>query len=249
MIQSLERAFKILELMNTLECAQKGMGGLEISKKLGLKHPTVHNFLKSLVELGYIEQNPETSKFRLAAKTRELGMNMMLSKSLAICAQPHLQALTGQTDETSILILLDNDLRHTILIEECKKPYRIAVSSTIDRNFYNTATGRVLLANMGDEELSAFLRRVPPAFGDSGIPSDEIEMLKIIRDIRSRGYECIIKKEITVIGAPLVNRSSGLNAAIGIYFPTNGRTREEIQELVRKTQNTANNIAQIIKIH
>ncbi|MFA6714873.1 MAG: IclR family transcriptional regulator [Victivallales bacterium] len=249
MIQSLERAFKILELMNTLECAQKGMGGLEISKKLGLKHPTVHNFLKSLVELGYIEQNPETSKFRLAVRARELGMNMMLSKSLVTCAQPHLQALTGQTGETSILVLLDNDQRHTILIEECKKPYRIAVSSTIDRNFYNTATGRVLLADMGEEELSAFIRRVPPAFGDPDFPSDEAELLKIIRDIRNRGYEYIIKGEITVIGAPLVNRSSGLNAAVGVYFPTNCRTQEEIQELVRETKNTANNISQILEIH
>ena len=161
MIQSLERAFKILELMNTLECAQKGLGGLEISKQLGLKHPTVHNFLKSLTELGYIEQDPESSKFRLAAKAQELGMNMTRCKSLVMCAQPHLQALTEQVGETSLLILLDNDQRHTVLIEECKKPYRITASSAIDQTFYGTSTGRVLLANMSEAERKAFQKRVP----------------------------------------------------------------------------------------
>ncbi len=249
MIQSLERAFNILELMNSLECAQKGLGGLEISKQLGLKHPTVHNFLKSLTELGYIEQDAETSKFRLADKSQDLGMNMAHCKSLVMCAKPHLQALTEQTGETSLLILLDNDQRHTVLIEECKKPYRITASSAIDQTFYGTSTGRVLLANMSEAERKAFQKRVPINPNHSFIPENEAKMIGIIKDIQSKGYECIAKGEVTVIGVPLINKSTGLNAAIGIYFHSNSKTQKEIEEIVKEMQQTSTGIGKILKIH
>ena len=249
MIQSLERAFKILELMNTLECAQKGMGGLEISKQLGLKHPTVHNFLKSLTALGYIEQDSESSKFRLAAKAQELGMNMTRCESLVMCAKPHLQALTEQVGETSLLILLDNDQRHTVLIEECKKPYRITASSAIDQTFYGTSTGRVLLANMSEAERKAFQKRVPVNPDHNFIPENEDKMTEIIKDIQSKGYECILKDEVTVVAVPLVNKSSGLNASIGIYFHSNSKTQAEIERIVKEMQKTSADISQILKIH
>lgn len=249
MIQSLERAFKILELMNSLKCAQKGLGGLEISKQLGLKHPTVHNFLKSLTELGYIEQDAETSKFRLANKAQELGMNMAHCESLVMCARPHLQALTKQTGETSLLILFDNDQRHTVLIEECKKPYRITASSAIDQNFHGTSTGRVLLANMTETERKDFQKSIPINSDHNFAPNDETEMAEIINDIQSKGYECIAKGEVTVIGVPLVNKSSGLNASIGIYFHSNSKTQAEIEKIVQEMQKTSADISNILKIH
>jgi len=249
MIQSLERAFKILELMNSLECSQKGLGGLEISKKLGLKHPTVHNFLKSLTELGYIQQDPDSSKFRLAEKAQELGMNMAHCESLLMCAKPHLQALTEKIGETSLLILLDNDQRHTVLIEECKKPYRITASSAIDQHFYGTSTGRVLLANMDKAERTAFQKRVPINLDHNFAPKNDSELNGIIKDIQSKGYECIAKGEVTVIGVPLINKSSGLNASIGIYFHSNSKTQAEIEEIVREMQQTSAGIEKILKIH
>ena len=249
MIQSLERAFKILELMNTLECSQKGMGGLEISKMLGLKHPTVHNFLKSLVELGYIEQNPDSSKFRLAAKSNLLGMNMSNRESLVMCAKPHLQALTDMIGETSLLSLLDNRQRHTVLIEECKKPYRISINSTIDQNFYGTATGRILLSNMSEKELEAFQNDVPAEYGKSHAPGNASELAEMINDIHSKGYECIDKENVTVIGVPLVNEATGLNASIGVYFHSHSKTQEEIEYIIKEMRNTSENISKILSIH
>ncbi|MCF6177364.1 MAG: helix-turn-helix domain-containing protein [Victivallaceae bacterium] len=249
MIQSLDRAFQILELLNTLECAKNGLGGLEISKTLGLKQPTVHNFLKSLAQLGYIQQDPDTSKFRLAEKVKNIGMNMMQCESLAICAKPHLRALSQLTGETSILILLDNDQRHTVLIEECSKPYRIAVSSTVDQNFYNTATGRILLSNMDTSEYQAFRQRIPIDFKPSFAPKSNLEMVEILKNIQAKGYESIIKDSVTVIGVPLVNKASGLNAAIGIYFHTNGRTQKEIEELAQAMQKTSDRVSAILAIH
>jgi IclR family transcriptional regulator, KDG regulon repressor len=249
MIQSLDRAFKILELMNTLECAHKGLGGQDISKKLGLKRPTVHNFLKSLTELGYIQQDSETSKFRLASKVQELGMNMIHREFLFICAKPHLQALTEKIGETSLLILLDNDQRHTVLIEECKKPYRITASPNIDQSFYNTATGRIILYNMTQKERKDFQQRVPINFESTYAPHDNAEITEIINNIQAKGYECLVKGEVTVVGVPLINKSTGLNASIGIYFHSNSKNQAKIEEIVKEMQQTSVDISNILKIH
>ncbi|RZK13157.1 MAG: MarR family transcriptional regulator, partial [Flavobacterium sp.] len=57
MIQSLKRTFDILEYIAT-------NGNLvrvnDISQALGLQKTTVHNFLTSLKELGYVEQDELT---------------------------------------------------------------------------------------------------------------------------------------------------------------------------------------------
>lgn len=134
-------------------------------------------------------------------------------------------------------------------IEESKKPYRITASSAIDQSFYNTATGRVLLANMTPEERRDFRQRVPIDFKKIYAPCDSMEITEIIKNIQTKAYEYIIKGEVTVIGVPLVNKSSGLNASIGIYFHTNGKTQAEIDEIVQEMQKTSAEISQILKTH
>ena len=161
MIQSLERGFQILELLNSLECAKKGLGGLEISKRLGLKHPTVHNFLKSLDELGYVEKDPETSKFRLGQKALHLGLNILNGDNLSHLARPIVKELVNTVHETAVLTVFDQNLRHTILVEESTKPIKISINTFVDNSFYTTSTGRAILSCMSTPELDKLTKAVP----------------------------------------------------------------------------------------
>jgi DNA-binding IclR family transcriptional regulator len=232
MIQSVERAFKILEMMNDLEVHKKGLGGLEISKRLGLKHPTVHNFLKTLSQLGYVQQDPDTSKFRLGEKALHLGLNLLNAESLVHIVGPVLKVLSRTIEETTLLILFDQGMRNTLIVEESPKPVKISVSSTIDDNFYSTATGRVLLANMDDKELDRFIEEHPLRTGMNVAPSTLKEIPEIIARIRKHGYEMIEKDFLTVIGVPLVNKATNLNATLGTYFAGNGTIGKERKQFI-----------------
>ena len=67
-IQSVDRAFKILDLFNELTPELKIS---EISLKLDLNKSTVHSLLKTLKEHDYIRQNPESGKYSLGMKLVE----------------------------------------------------------------------------------------------------------------------------------------------------------------------------------
>lgn len=251
MIQSLERAFRILELLDTLECGQSGMGGYEISKRLGMKYPTAHNFLKSLSALGYIEQDSVSGKYLLSRKMQDLGYYRFGQQSLLLCAQPHLRKLTAEIGEASLLVLLDHDCRHTVLVEHTDKPFRLAVATGMDQNFYNTSTGRVLLANLDEAAYRQFKVRVPIVFSGKHIPASAAEMDAIIHAVRERGYECLEKAEgnITVIGVSLACPATGLNAAIGTFFHYRSKTAEEIAAIIAAMQKTSTTLTRILGIH
>ena len=62
-IQSVERALQILDLFNEQATELKIT---DISKLMGLSKSTLHSLLKTLQLHGYIDQNPENGKYRLA---------------------------------------------------------------------------------------------------------------------------------------------------------------------------------------
>lgn len=250
-IQSIERAFKILELMNPLECSESGISGYDISKRLGLKYPTVHNFLKTLLTLGYIVRHPASGKYLLSVKMQNLGCHRSGQKSLINCVQPSLRQMTEAIGETSLLVLFADDKRHTVLVEESNQLIRITATTDIDQNFYNTATGRVVLANLDPEEYVQFKKRVPINFGKSHVPGSEAEMDSIIDSVRKRGYECLEKMEgnVTVMAVPLLHRATGLNASIGTYFYCRSKSKKEISEILATMQKTSSTLIRILGIN
>lgn len=73
-IQSLERAFAILELF-----AENGgtMRLSEIATTLELHRTTVHNLLDTLNKLGYLEQPEASPRYRNHPKSRVFGRSRM----------------------------------------------------------------------------------------------------------------------------------------------------------------------------
>jgi DNA-binding IclR family transcriptional regulator len=242
MIQSVERAFKILEMLNSLDVGSKGLGGLEISRRLNIKHPTIHNFLKTLNELGYVEQNPETSKFHLGEKALHLGLNLLNADALLHIAKPLLKNLAKEIDETVVLVIYDKGKRHAILVEESQKPIRISINTTVDDHFYTTATGRILLANMTDVERRDLQSEVPMLQTMRYCPKDETELNQTLEQIKNKGFEIIKKDILTVIGVPLINKSTGLNASLGTYYPPNGHDTKSEAKMIDAMRKTAQTI-------
>ena len=81
MVQSLERAFKLIEILDAAD-SETGVGVQALSNEVGLKLPTVHNLLKTLIKLGYVKQNSE-GKYILGPKSYSLGISEKNKKSLS----------------------------------------------------------------------------------------------------------------------------------------------------------------------
>ncbi len=69
-VQSIERAAAVLRLLAT---ASDGLGVVDIGNSLGLPKGTVHGILRTLHQVGFVEQDEVTSRYHLSDALSHLG--------------------------------------------------------------------------------------------------------------------------------------------------------------------------------
>src|SRR6185503_16142695 len=99
-------------------------------------------------------------RFSLRPRVLELGFAYLSSLSLPEVAQPHMEALVAQVNESSSISVLDD----TEVVYVARVPTRRIMSITLSVGTrlpaYATSMGRVLLAALPEAELSARLARM-----------------------------------------------------------------------------------------
>ena len=69
-IQSIERAAAVLRLLGSTD---RPLGLNELAAALDLPRPTAHGIVRTLREVGFVDQDHGTSRYRLGSALRELG--------------------------------------------------------------------------------------------------------------------------------------------------------------------------------
>jgi DNA-binding transcriptional ArsR family regulator len=85
---SIEKAFDICEALST---APHGMSVSELSRALKLPPPTTHRLLGVLKRRGYVQQDEDTSRYRLTLKMLDLSFRSLGRSELRLHAYPALR--------------------------------------------------------------------------------------------------------------------------------------------------------------
>lgn len=248
MIQSLQRAFSILELLDRDTSGSEGLGPQEIANHVGLKFPTTHNFLKSLVELGYLERVPDAARYRIAGKLIHLGATRSRVQMLRQCGEAEIRRLWTQFRETVSLDLETNLMREGICVAESNRELRV-VQRQRHGEFYPYPVGRVLLSGMSPDRLQAFVDQ-------NGFPKDKWngidtrhtlnQALKIIRHDQVE-----VKRNLQIgaaaIAVPIEGLDESLNAALCLVLPLVRLDDAKCAEIVGALHESAEAIAQRVR--
>lgn len=103
-IQSVERAAAVLRLLATGPRPQS-LG--ELSGSLGLPKPTAHGLLRTLVDVGFVEQDRHTGHYAIGAGLRTMGSRQIdgnLLRSLAMNWADSLAAHAGEQVRVGMLV-------------------------------------------------------------------------------------------------------------------------------------------------
>jgi DNA-binding IclR family transcriptional regulator len=154
--QSLERGLAILRCFTP---ARPVRGIADLADELGMSRSTTHRYMVTLVELGYLYQDPESNrKYRLSLKVVDIGMSAMNSLSPRQHAHPIMVELARE---------LSRSAGHTVInlamLDQGEVIYLDSVTSSaqyqLDRTpigshgpLYCTASGKLLLAYQPDQE-------------------------------------------------------------------------------------------------
>jgi len=184
-IQSVERALKIMDLFNEYTTELKIT---EIGERIGLHKSTVHSLLKTLQEYSYIDQNPENGKYRLGLKLAERGNFVISNIDIRKAAHKNLIDLAAKTGQTVHLGILDG--REGVYIDKVEGEQSIIRYSRIGRRLplHSTAIGKVLLAYQEPHEINRLLQDYHYQQQTTSTITNEAVFRKEIEKIQQQGY-------------------------------------------------------------
>jgi DNA-binding IclR family transcriptional regulator len=214
-IQSVERAAAILRLLSG---RSRQLGVAQLAGQLGLPKGTVHGLLRTLQLVGYVEQDPDTSKYQLGAALLHMGSLYLDGNELRSRALNWSDSLATRT-QTSVRIGTLHD-RQVLIVHHVLSPedsfQTLDVGSLLPA--HATALGKVLMAR-NRFALSEVAHLDLPSFTDATICEPE-RLEHELRQIAERGWAAEIGElwpERVSIAAPITDHTNHTVGAIGIF--------------------------------
>ena len=233
--QSLERGLAIL---STFGSDRPLIGVSELSRELDLSRSTAHRYIATLARLGYLQQDPDSKRYRLGPRVLDLGFSAINSMDLREVAAPHLRQLSDETQHTVNLAILDGT--DVVYIERCRTA--LPGQRDIDLNLhvgarlpaYCTAMGKAILAFLAEdrrEEIIAridFVQRGPNTVTNAEAFREELARIRVL-GVAVNDEE--LAYGLRSIAAPIHSHSGEVLAALNLAVH---RTMVSMDELIAR---------------
>ncbi len=182
-VQSLDRAFSILEVMAD---ADGTIGLSQLADRAELPLATIHRLVRTLVDLGYVRQE-DNRQYSLGPRLMRLADAS--SKRLGRLAQPYLAEAVGRIGETVNLAVMDGD--EVVYVAQAQPSKNLMRMFTeVGRRVlpHNTAVGKAILAGRDPDQVRALLKRTGmPRRTDTTITTPDRLLDELVR-VHQRGY-------------------------------------------------------------
>jgi DNA-binding IclR family transcriptional regulator len=237
-IQSIERAAAILRLLSG---RSRRLGVGELAGELGLPKGTVHGILRTLQNVGFVEQDPESGKYRLGAALLHMGSSYLDGNELRTRALNWADSLAARANESVRIGTLHEG--RALVVHHVFRPdnSRQALEVGVLLPGHATALGKVLLAHnpyATDELIAAGLNAFTPR-----TVTDPDALRGELDEVRVRGWasdlEELVEGEVS-LAAPIQDRRGATVGAIGISGPIErlsegAEPRSDLISYVRET--------------
>jgi DNA-binding IclR family transcriptional regulator len=178
---------KALDIIEYLAAEGVPMTRAQLARALNRQPPELFRMLTCLESRGYLWRDAGSNAYALTLKLFELSRTHSPYEGLLRVAEPHMRELAAQTRESLHLSMLHGHQVMVIAQEESPKPFRLSVEVGSLHALASTTSGRVLLANLPEEDAAALLKHDPAHRQLSAAGRQTLrERLALIR---SQGYE------------------------------------------------------------
>jgi IclR family acetate operon transcriptional repressor len=233
-VQSLERAFLLLELM-----AEDG-GEVALSRLAvdsGLPLSTIHRLVRTLVSRGYVRQLP-SRRYVLGPRLIHLGESS--SRTLGTWARPHLSDLVDTIGETANLAMLDGD--RVVYVAQVPSRHSMRMFTEVGRrvHLHCTGVGKALLSQLPPATARELLERGGMPARTPLTVTDPDELLARLPGIAAQGYALDDGEQETGVRCVAVPVPGGpLMTAISVSGPAERVAMESVPRVVALLQATA----------
>ncbi len=212
-VRAVERAVDILRCFGG---ETPNLAVTDLQRRLGLSRPTLYRLLETLERKGLIRSFGEPRRFELGHGVVELAGSWLGRIDVVAVAQPMLDELWRETDET-VALFVPTSPRGKICVGEIQS--RQALTFTRGAGFSEPMTlgssGKAMLAFMADAEVEDALCEIVDA-------GERARLMAELLDIRRDG-SCVSTGEIiagaVAIAAPAFDAEGRVAALICLFGP------------------------------
>lgn len=218
---SVRAVTRALDVLLAFEPYDKELTATQLLERLSLSRPTLYRLLHTLEQRGFVisEGNPQT--FRLGPAIARLSYVWRSGLDIAGMAQPMLQRLWQQTNETIALYLLEGASRVCVAEIPSRQPLSFKRGVGHSDAVVRGASGKVILAFMPDP--TGYFRHLDAA--------DRKRLQDELRGIRKAGYAVSLQELIqgaTAIAAPVFAAHGEVIGSLAVFGPTVRNDKKQV---------------------
>jgi IclR family acetate operon transcriptional repressor len=194
---------------------------IEIAALLRRPRSSVYRILGRMAQVGFLDQDALTGRYRVGIRLAGLGEIARHSTSLQRVAWPWLCKVGEHTGETATLMVLSGTAGVTIDVQESVRPVKIPSHLGGRFPLHATAGGKVLVAWKADAEVTELIR--PPL--ERLTPATITSSARLVAELeltRSRGYAVSAGEwvaDVCAVAAPVRDHRGAVVAAIAAACP------------------------------
>ena len=235
-----------LDIIEHMAGAHGPVGVSELAAAVGMPKPRIYRHLRTLVERGYVAQEPQGDKYCLTLRLFHIGRGIADQTGFQVEARnimPALRARVGQSVAIGQIedggVRIVDILRHRSDVEISSRPGALL-------DFHCTAQGKVALA-FGPAALRQKLRRAPLRRWTAATITDLDRLESEIDRVKKRGWAVApgeILSGINALAAPIFDASGKLAGTIGILGSIQHLASRPAPELVSAVLDAAADLSQ-----
>ncbi len=222
------------------------VGVRDLAREMAMSTTVMHRLISTLAEQRFLERNPENGKYRIGAQAFEVGKAFLRSAKIETCAPPVLRRVVQQSDFNAFLGVMRGASVVYLIAMQDNGPLAIRVAPGAEAPLHATAMGKVLLAELPDEEIRQKLALYFDTKFSASVQRDPASLIDEIDVVRRRGYAISDDEAfrgIVSVGAPIRDFSQKVVAAISISKPKALLKEREIEHVISTAIDAADKIS------
>lgn len=244
-IEALHRGLRVLEAFTD---ERKDLSLVQIAETVDLDKSTAFRFVYTLQELGYLERDEASKRYRPGLKLLELGFAALDGLDLVQLAESHLAELARKTGEAVNLAVRDG--AQIVYVAHISSTQMVAINMRVGARLplHCSSLGKAHLLDFSPDALRDLLGAGPYEARTKRTLTTPETLWADLELARWQGYT--VSDEELVVGArslaaPVRNRENQIVAALNVSVSSARFSRQELEERYAQTVlETARRISQ-----
>lgn len=242
-VQSVQRALLLLELLSK---ERREMSLTDIARTLQWPKSTVHGLLATLRDFHYVDQSPDSGKYRLGIRLFELGTQVADSWNIREVARPYMLHLSDTLHE--MVQMGKEDKGDVLYVEKVDSAQMMRIVSEVGARLpmHCTGLGKMLLSHMPFSKVKWIVSQKGLEARTGKTITDLPTLKKELEKIQQQGYamdDCEIMDSLRCVAAPIFNRYGEVEFAISVSGFSNGMWGEHLEKAIAEVKIAAGAIS------